>query len=162
MKVVVDFLLKNPELIGVLLVAISICIGIRENTKARFIQVFAQYTQRYSQIMDGLPEKARHVHLLKELDLPQQEISCRVFRNYLNLCSEEMFLADTGYIDQKAWKIWKQGIRATLADIHISAEIWEKLQTEYRAFPKFQTLINSSLSSLTQTPQQGEKSAGEA
>ena len=63
---------------------------------------FSDYTKRYSEIIDTLPFDARDrasKQRLDEFDQDSRQTIINTVRRYLNLCSEEMYLSDEGFIE---------------------------------------------------------------
>ena len=145
-----DFVVSLGDLIqlfAILVAAWAIHVGLRGVRNQIRVSVFSDYTKRYSEIIDQLPNEARDPMAQKALSnysSEDQEQIVRVMRNYLNMCSEELFLAQSGNLDEKVWEIWRTGIRAT-ADLKIFQDVWDKLSAEYDAYPDFKLLMQESL-----------------
>jgi len=71
-------------------------------------QLFLAYTGRYDKIMQSYPKNIRNARLDIDADLPDkcEELTQCVLR-YLNLCSEEYYLKERGYLNNDIWKIWQ-------------------------------------------------------
>ena len=114
--------------------------GVRTQIQA---SMFSDYTKRYAEVIDGLPFGARSPSSVKSLDdfdeTEQQRIIGTV-RRYLNLVSEEMYLAEEKFIADSAWIIWKTGIQDTMR-LSAFAEVWKTIRDEYDAYPEFQRFI---------------------
>ena len=124
---------------AVLVAVVAIFVALRGVRDELWMITFAEYTNRYAMIMDGLPFEARRPGGNFDLDQLQPSERERVLgamRRYLNLCSEEFYLHGRGKIDKKTWSIWKTGIRDTirLPCFHGS---WSLLRVEYDYFPDF-------------------------
>ena len=133
------------QVVAVLVAAAGVYWGLRGVRKQIWIGIFTQYTTRYSQVFDGLPLPILSPSLDKKLNLmdeDQKRDVLNVMRRYFNLCSEEMYLAENGYLDDGAWEIWQSGIRDTMR-LPIFAEAWNSLKSEYEFYPKFQLFINN-------------------
>lgn len=133
------------QVVAVLGAAFGVYLGLRGVRKQIWIGIFTQYTTRYSEVFDGLPLAIRSPSLDKKLNMMDEDLKddvLNVMRRYLNLCSEEMYLAEKGYLEDGAWEIWKTGIRDSMR-LPIFAEAWNSLKTEYEFYPKFQLFINS-------------------
>lgn len=129
---------------SVLVAALAICVGLRGVKKQMFVAVFNQYTQRYANIMDGLPAGTRDPKskiTLEDLDEKKRQEVLRVGRRYFNLCSEEMWLAQKGHLDQTTWGIWETGIRQTMR-LQSMSDAWEELESEYEYFGEFHEFMN--------------------
>jgi hypothetical protein len=75
-----------------------------------------------------------------------------VFREYLNLCSEEKWLHDQKRIDNPTWKIWKFGMR-DVTRFPPFREAWSQLEPEYDAYQDFQEFVNQTLLSDLESSQ---------
>lgn len=146
--------------VGVIVTALGILVGfwqfnrtrrmeLEENNKKRFVDVFSAYTDRYDRIMKEFPEDARSSANLKTISQEQCYQLIKIFRRYMNLCSEELFLMNEGYVDKACWTIWEKGIKSTIQDLPIFQKIWQLyLKKEYCAFPQFVRLVDSMVSEL--------------
>ena len=73
----------------------------------------------------------------------QREEILSAFREYFNLCSEEMWLHDRRRIDRATWRVWERGMRQ-VARFPVFHEAWDFLATEYayyEEFGKFMTAV---------------------
>lgn len=111
------------------------------------MSTFIEYTERYSAIVDGLPADVRdpraHVDLAA-LDDEKRLHILGVMRRYFNMCSEEYFLAQEGFLYGAVWEIWKTGIR-DMATYPFFDDTWRALRQEYSLYPDFQDLIRDLL-----------------
>ena len=64
-----------------------------------------------------------------------------VFRDYFNMCSEEMWLHSVGRIDSATWQIWRAGMKEG-ARTPAFAEAWQTLRDEYHYYPKFRSFMD--------------------
>ena len=139
------FLGLAVQVAAVLGAAFGIYWGLRGIRKQIWIGIFTQYTMRYSEVFDGLPLPIRSPGLDKKLNMMDEDLKrdvLNVMRRYLNLCSEEMYLAENGYLEDGAWEIWQTGIRDSMR-LPIFTEAWNALNSEYGFYPKFQDFINN-------------------
>ena len=123
--------------ISILIAAISLYWGFYIYKTQSNIQIFLQYTQRYETIMDCFPKDARFYRFNSEKELPpaSPELTLAVLK-YINLCSEEYYLWDSGQLSKKVWNIWKDELERTLQSTLVERE-WKKLETEYKSYPEF-------------------------
>ena len=115
---------------------------------------FFVYTDRYSKIMARLPFGARQEggHFqLDDLSDKDRADYLGVMRDYLNMCSEELWLNETRRIDKKTWEIWKRGIRDATR-FPSFPDAWQTLQGEYEIYPEFRNLINGMLVESNEAP----------
>lgn len=66
------------------------------------------------------------------------------FREYFNLCSEEMWLYKHRRIDRETWNIWEQGMRQ-VARFPSFLEAWQVLNIEYEYYDDFQRFITREM-----------------
>jgi hypothetical protein len=135
---------------GAVFVALGTVIGalIGARSYARFLKkaahmlLFMKYTERYEQIMSSYPDEALPARLDLEGELPEPSapLTLAVLR-YLNLCSEEYYLWQKGYIEDKVWKIWEAELNRTLASPLYRRE-WQKLQKEFHSYPEFRDYVD--------------------
>jgi len=132
------------QVLALLVAGTGVYLGLRGVQRQMWIAIFGQYTQRYASIMDSLPPDARSPHgsvKFEQMEEQEKNQVLNVARRYLNLCSEERFLASSKHLDKKAWKIWKTGIRDT-ARLPFFVGAWEILKPEYSFYPDFQQFID--------------------
>lgn len=104
--------------------------------------LFVKYTSRYKQVMDAFPTAARQARL--DVDGPppdsSEELSLAVLR-YLNLCSEEYYLCESGYLSRDVWEIWESELHRTLSSPLLVRE-WQELRSEFSAYPEFRDYVD--------------------
>ena len=118
--------------------------GVRDQLR---VTVFLTYTERYTKVMNGLPFEARRPEGKYQLSSrPVEEIDrvLSAFREYFNLCSEEMWLREHRRIDQATWSIWERGMRQ-VALFPSFGEAWEFLACEYEYYGRFQIFVAERL-----------------
>ena len=75
------------------------------------LNFFADYTKRYQEIILNLPENINKSHFdYNQLPIDIKNRTLRYMRAYFDLCSEEYDLWNAGYIDNRIWNNWKEGI----------------------------------------------------
>jgi hypothetical protein len=108
------------------------------------------YTDRYSKTMGRLPFPARHPGSSFRLsDIPdgtRAEVLA-VFRDYFNMCAEEMWLQSTGKVDSGTWKVWHEGMKE-VARFPSFTEAWHELADEYHYFSKFRRFMESLIADV--------------
>lgn len=118
--------------------------GVRDQLR---LSVFLTYTERYAKAMSGVPFEARRPGGRYELSTQSVEERERVlgaFREYLNLCSEELWLHDRHKIDKATWCIWESGMQQ-VACFPPFREAWEYLAPEYEYYTRFQRFVAERL-----------------
>jgi hypothetical protein len=75
--------------------------------------VFTKYTERYSDIVDNLPNAVYSSASVfdQPLDDEKREVVMKAMRRFFDLCSEEFYLNQEGRIKSKVWDLWKVGMK---------------------------------------------------
>ena len=132
------------SLAAVVVSALAIVAGLRSVRDQLRIAIFLEYTKRYSKVMQHMPFEARepggHYRLASQPEKERHRI-LSVFREYLNMCSEEKWLHDHHRIDYATWSIWERGMRDT-ASFPSFGDAWKVLRPEYDAYTDFQNFVN--------------------
>ena len=68
------------------------------------------YVQRYWQLLDRMPDR---LYLNHEIPAPDPD-ERRIVVAYLRLCEDEVDLRKQGFITDRTWAIWSEGILAQL------------------------------------------------
>lgn len=99
---------------------------------ARFFRsLFTQFNRRY----DKLNGRIWRIHRDREKpDLTDRHK--RALEDYFNLCAEEWFYFQAGYIDKRVWEAWLNGMSQFAGDKHIVL-FWEEecKNQSYYGFP---------------------------
>ena len=135
------------SLAAVVVSAVAIVAGLKGVRDQMRVTVFLEYTERYAKIMQSMPYAAREPGSGYRLAAQSEEERRRVltvFREYLNLCSEEKWLRDRKRIDGPTWKIWEQGM-LDVARFPPFREAWTLLEPEYSGYREFQLFITQAL-----------------
>jgi hypothetical protein len=88
---------RGGSLAAVVVSALAIVAGLKGVRDQMRVTVFLEYTERYARIMQNMPYEAREPGSGYQLASQSSEERHRVlavFREYLNLCSEEKWLHD--------------------------------------------------------------------
>jgi len=107
--------------------------------------IFLVYTDRYSKMMNRLPFAARHPgssYRLSELPEGERDEVLAAFRDYFNMCAEEMWLKSSGRIDSGTWRVWHEGMKE-VARFPSFTEAWQQLADEYHYFPKYRRFMDA-------------------
>jgi hypothetical protein len=132
------------SLAAVVVSALAIVAGLKGVRDQLRVTIFLEYTKRYSKVMRHMPFEAREPGGHYRLSAQPKEERYRIlsiYREYLNMCSEEKWLHDHRRIDHAAWSIWERGMRDT-ASFPSFGEAWEDLRPEYDAYTDFQKFVN--------------------
>ena len=129
---------------AVVVSAIAVVVSLRGVNDQLRTATFLAYTERYSTIMGRLPYEARRPSSGYRLEsAPHEEriAVLGVFRDYFNLCSEELWLRSIGRIDRRTWAIWVEGMgQVTLFPAF--REAWKELSEEYEPYTPFKKFMN--------------------
>jgi hypothetical protein len=135
---------------AVILSAIAIVVSMMHVRDQFRTQIFLVYTERYAKTMARLPFLARHPGSSYRLsDIPEGERAevLAAFRDYFNMCAEEMWLKSTGRIDSGTWKVWHSGMKE-VARFPSFTEAWHELAEEYHYFTKFRSFMDSVIAGV--------------
>lgn len=123
--------------LGLVLTAVSILIGVYVFRRQMNAQLFLDYTKRYEEVMRSYPEGSRNSRLDSAGVPPPEspELTAAILR-YLNLCSEEFYLWKRGYLSGDIWGIWETEMRRTLASPLCRRE-WPRVQAEFSSYEEF-------------------------
>ena len=147
MRLYLDFSQILVNLTGVVLLGVTIWnlrFATRSFKKQMNAQVYLAYTERYEKLMADCPSDFRTTMLdlnLSEVhDKDRDRIKVCLLR-YLNLCSEEFHLMQTGYLASEVWGIWRQELEWTLRKrLYLSG--WPELAREFESYPEFLKFVD--------------------
>jgi hypothetical protein len=132
---------------AVLVSALAIVAGLKSVRDQLRVTIFLEYTKRYGKIMKDMPYEAREPGSGYRLASQPKDERYRVlaiFREYLNLCSEEKWLYDHRRVDHPTWNIWKYGMQ-DVARFPSFLDAWQALSPEYEAYEDFQEFVTELL-----------------
>jgi hypothetical protein len=132
-----DQITAYATLLLVTIATLSISVGVFIYRRQCSAQVFLEYTNRYSEVMDRFPPEGLKARLNLSAEPPERsdELSLAVLR-YLNLSSEEFYLCKQKYLSNHVWEIWEAELKRTLSSALVVRE-WEGLREEFRSYPEF-------------------------
>jgi hypothetical protein len=146
---------------ALILSAMAIAVTIRSLRDQLWLQTFAEYTRRYSDIVTDLPSESRSPDSdfsIESLHQDEQGPFLNRVRAYVNLCSEELYLRRHKRIDKETWSIWTEGIEATVA-LPWFRSGWPALRREYSFFPEFCVFVDECIEEGSTRLREGEGSA---
>ena len=96
----------------------------------RFVQLFEAFNKRYDRLNKRLNAIATGPQ-----DTPLSTDEIAVLYDYFNLCAEEYLYYDAGFIDDRVWASWRNGMKHFFCNPRI-APLWaaEKSQNSYYGF----------------------------
>jgi hypothetical protein len=100
------------------------------------IQMFAEYTSRFQDIVLAMPKS-----VFDGTGVVDQDV-LRYMQLYFNLCSEEFDLKTRDAINSDVWEKWRMGM-ATTFNLPLYQQSWEVLKEGYSQLPAFVDFINS-------------------
>lgn len=123
--------------IGILAVAIiSILYSQWNDRKQRKLQMYAEYTRRYQDIFMNMPDDIYNG--TAEID----ERTKKYMRFYFDLCSEEYHLWQEGFVKNKVWELWVEGMQIE-TDREIFHQAWDAIKKEYN--PDFRNYFEENV-----------------
>lgn len=110
--------------------------------KKSYADTVLKYAERYDKVMDAFPSGTFLQRFNSEADFPDHEGKLRLaVLKYLNLCSEEYFLFNQGYIDKSIWNMWKDELERALGSALFKRE-WEVLKSEFKSDSDFRQFVD--------------------
>ncbi len=130
--------------IGIFLAIIGLIITILYNRKQvkmfnnqLKLNFFAEYTKRYQEIILNLPESINESDFeFSKLSEEDRNKTLRYMRIYFDLCSEEYDLWMAGYIEERIWKNWKEGIEYAFSK-KAYRDAWNIIELDTYYYPDF-------------------------
>jgi hypothetical protein len=99
-------------------------------------QVFLKYTERYERILEQFPDNALAARFDAKILPPQSSKLTLCVLKYMNLCSEEYYLKEHGYLSESLWRIWEADLKRMIASPLVQRE-WLDLRREFLSHPDF-------------------------
>lgn len=134
-----DVIVDVASIAAAIVVICSFIFSAYKFNKSLNAQVFTNYTKRYDQIMEQLPDNFR-VNSETGIDNISEEDRKNMVR-YLNLCSEEYFLKENGYLDEEIWETWEGEFKRYLNNTPLGDE-WKNIREEFDAYSDFQEFVD--------------------
>ena len=110
------------------------------------LNLFADYTKRYQEIMLQLPYEINK----KDFDysLLSDKKKYRILKYmqaYFDLCSEEYDLYQNRFLSDEVWKNWEEGIKNALSK-KAYRDAWREIEFDTIYYPDFTKYINKIIS----------------
>lgn len=101
-----------------------------QNTAKQQMQIsmFAEFTRRYQEIM---------LHIRQDGDDKTYYQTL-----YIDLCSEEFFMHNEGFLPEKVWDVWLEGMKHEVKNNYIG--LWQRDKHNYN--PEFQRFFDEIVS----------------
>ena len=114
------------------------------------LNFFADYTKRYQEIILNFPENINKESFnYDDLTIEIKAKTLRYMRAYFDLCSEEFDLWRDGYIKDRIWKNWKEGIEFAFSK-KAFRNAWEIISLDTKYYPEFSKWVNDVLKTKPQ------------
>ncbi|MBU3742264.1 MAG: hypothetical protein FGM24_08265 [Candidatus Kapabacteria bacterium] len=132
--------------LGTIVSIISVFVSVKQTSKAMAADVFTTYTDRYANIMKELPSELRG----KLFNATKDEIAGYkqpvniALAQYLDLCSEEYYLATHRMLPKSIWSSWSAEMRQCLASEAVR-EYWLENRKSYDSNPGFQNFVDDEI-----------------
>ena len=135
--------------IGILITLTGLIIVVLHNRKQLQVfneqlklNFFADYTKRYQEIILNLPDNISQSDFdYSKLQDEVRSKTMRYMRAYFDLCSEEYDLWKAGYVHDRIWNNWKQGIEFAFSKKAV-VEAWNESNSDTMYYPEFSKWIN--------------------
>ena len=123
--------------IGILAAAIiSILYSQWNDRKQRKLQMYAEYTRRYQDIFLNMPDDIYNG--TAEID----ERTKKFMRFYFDLCNEEYHLWQEGFVKNKVWQLWVEGMQIETKR-EIFQKAWGAIKNDYN--PDFRNYFEENV-----------------
>ena len=135
--------------LGVIVAAVALWWQLTKLNQQLTLQYFADYTKRYQEIIQQFPEDVNEAGF-KINDREDYQQTMRAMRSYFDLCFEEWYLNQRGFIDGGIWKMWRGGM-ATAFSKAAFQQAWSIAvrDTRYGAdFEKFLTELDDDANNV--------------
>ena len=100
------------------------------------VQILMKYAERYERILDQFPHDALAARFNANILPPESEQVTLCVLKYLNLCSEEFYLTNHGYLSASLWRIWEGDLKRIIGSPLLQRE-WPALRTEFLSHQEF-------------------------
>lgn len=107
------------------------------------IAFFADYTKRFQDIMLNFPEDVFNDNFDFKSDTRSEQV-IKYMRAYFNLCGEEYDLWKSGYVEDRIWDKWQQGIEFFLSK-KVFKDAWYEIHKNAVYFQDFEKWIDDTI-----------------
>lgn len=105
------------------------------------LQVYAEYTKRYAEIVQRFPEDINTTDFVMSSRGKEQEGIMRAMRAYFDLCFEEWDLNEKGLISKDFWITWREGMSTALSKPAFK-QAWALIQVDSVFGTKFVNFVS--------------------
>lgn len=137
-----ELLVQIATIGSVLLTAATFAYAICTYKRQMEVQMLQVYTARHDEVTQSLRRASGAVHFDVFRNPPPEtaELRLEVLR-YLNLCSEEFYLNERGYLSRHVWDIWRREIEEKVATALVRRE-WIALSEEFKSQSQFRAYVS--------------------
>lgn len=113
---------------------VALIVGLYQYRRSQDANLFVEFCKRYDDVFQQLS---------RAQTTPKNDHDQRLAaERYLNLCSEEAWLWQYGYIRAGFWDIWRREMASHMRESFVS-DHWEDLSGEFVQYPEFQQAVCS-------------------
>lgn len=137
-----ELALQLSTLVSALAAVAGIIVGFVVYWRQTNAMIFLEYSKRHQEVMASFPEDAKPClrDQREEVPPPSKELTEAVLR-YLNLCFEEFFLDEKGYIAPAVWEVWSREMERGLKSPVVTRE-WSGLRPGFDSHRVFRTHVD--------------------
>ncbi|MFZ0307966.1 MAG: hypothetical protein WAL89_07320 [Candidatus Sulfotelmatobacter sp.] len=128
--------LQTATLVTVIVGFLGLISTISNYRRQATMQVLMKYTERYERILDQFPQDALEARFDAKVLPPESPQLTLCVLKYLNLCSEEFYLKEHGYLAESVWRIWEGDLKRIIGSPLWQRE-WLSLRSEFVSHPDF-------------------------
>jgi hypothetical protein len=140
MHVTLHSLLEILNLISIIVGFGVVAYTVNNYRRQMNAQVLLKYTERYERILEQFPESALAARFDARTLPPQSSQLTLCVLRYMNLCSEEYYLKEHGYLAESLWRIWEGDLKRMIASPLVQRE-WPALRQEFLSHQEFLTYV---------------------
>ena len=104
---------------------LGVVLGLRQSYRERLRQFEEKYVERYWKILDQLSLEAIRGPSSDEFGRSDE----KAIRSYLILCEDELEMRHYGYVADRTYELWAEGIRSQLGQPPFET-VWKQAQKE--------------------------------
>ncbi len=136
MHLTIQLAIQIATLISVVVGFLGLIIAMNNYRRQMNVQILMKYTERYEHILDQFPADALSARFDTKI-LPPESPKLRLcVLKYLNLCSEEFYLTNHGYLSKSLWRIWEADLKRITGSPLLQRE-WPTLRAEFLSHHEF-------------------------
>jgi hypothetical protein len=127
---------------SLLIAVITFIWGVKSYRDQMNAQLFLEFTKRFEEVMQSFPKNIWPSRLnIGGKPPPKSKVLSLSVLRYLNLCSEEYYLCQKGWLYKETWEIWEQELIRTLQTPLFVRE-WKALAGEFESYPEFKLYVD--------------------